>query len=119
MVLGQQVLVPLSRTRVLQGGAVALRLLPLVRKQNFNSETDFLGLEDAVGVVEPQHVCGGRRTRHGGVHAARLPLAGSLTDSRTLAGQRSVFRNQVSVVSLVGNDFLHLASLLPLPLIGL
>lgn len=96
-----------------------LRLLLLVRKQNLHSETDFLGHEEAVGVVESQHVCGGQRTWSRRRSLGRSPVGESLTDSRTLAGQRSVLRNQVSVVSLIGNDFLHLARLLPLPLFSL
>lgn len=50
--------------------AAALRLrfvaglpvgLQLVGEQDLDGETDSFGLEDAVGVVESQHVCGGRR----------------------------------------------------------
>lgn len=42
------------------GASVGLCGLYLVWEQDLNSKTDSLGLEDAVCVVESQHICGER-----------------------------------------------------------
>ena len=93
------------------------------RQQDLHGETYALGLEDAVGVVEPQHVCGTRRGgwSNGSVSSWQTPPHSTrlLTHSRLRAGEGAVLGDQVSVVSLAGHDLLHLARLLPFPLLSL
>lgn len=109
------------------GASVGLRRLQAVGQQHLHCEADPLGLEDAVGVVEPQHVCGGRTNRAAASHVGRLwqtvfteaEAARSLTDSGPLAGQRPVLGHQVGVVALARHDFLHLSRLHPLALLRL
>ena len=70
---------------VVLGPSVALWGLHAGRQQDLHTEADSLGLEDAVGVVEPQDVCGGQTEQFinftsGCRDAARV---GVLVDSQT------------------------------------
>lgn len=101
--------------------------LHVVRQQDLHGEADPLGLEDAVGVVEPQDVWG-HNTETGRLYsdlavprgeAFRAEHRALLTDSRPLTGQGSVLGHQVGVVALAEHHLVHLRGFLPLALLSL